>query len=230
MCGRRVDKLLMLFQKNRMAFYVAWLCKQTRWCSNRCPHSSPRGQKTAYFDSQHLKELGKFKENTSNFIIWPDDPISSYDLMELANVCLGVWSSGTRSGKTPNTGSSYTEICLSRRRFYTSCYNAGRIHQKLMLCLIWNIHGNTLSKRCVLPLAHFYSFTRFGRKRFLLILRMTPWPRRLWRSKRYLSGKQDLIEYNINKWKILNRQFSGGRIWAMRQGVRYLDKISIHQM
>ena len=119
---------------------------------------------------------------------------------------------------------------LSRRRFYTSCYNAGRIHQKLMLCLIWNIHGNTLSKRCVLPLAHFYSFTRFGRKRFLLILRMTPWPRRLWRSKRYLSGKQDLIEYNINKWKILNRQFSGGRIWAMRQGVRYLDKISIHQM
>jgi hypothetical protein len=53
------------------------------------------GKRQFGFDSEHLKQLkDKFPENTPNFIIvWPDDPISSYDLMELADVCLVAWSS-----------------------------------------------------------------------------------------------------------------------------------------
>lgn len=52
------------------------------------------GHRQFRFDSQHLILLKeKFKKNTDNFfIVWPDNPISSYDLMELANVCLVPWT------------------------------------------------------------------------------------------------------------------------------------------
>lgn len=44
--------------------------------------------------SEHLLLLQKtFTERTDNFvIIWADDPISSYDLLELADLCLVNWS------------------------------------------------------------------------------------------------------------------------------------------
>lgn len=52
------------------------------------------GSRQHGFDSKHLQLLKRiFKLNTSKFIIvWPDDPVSSYDLMELADVCLISWS------------------------------------------------------------------------------------------------------------------------------------------
>lgn len=45
--------------------------------------------------SEHLIFLQKaFTERTENFVIvWADDPISSYDLIELADLCLVNWSS-----------------------------------------------------------------------------------------------------------------------------------------
>ena len=44
--------------------------------------------------SSHLRKLKSiFRNEYENFrIIWPNDPISSYDLMELADVCLVSWS------------------------------------------------------------------------------------------------------------------------------------------
>jgi len=46
------------------------------------------------FDSGNLKKIKeKFFENDQSFmVVWPDDPISSYDLIELADVCLVSWS------------------------------------------------------------------------------------------------------------------------------------------
>jgi hypothetical protein len=44
--------------------------------------------------SEHLTRLKEiFVDNTENFVIvWPENPISSYDLMELADACLVAWS------------------------------------------------------------------------------------------------------------------------------------------
>lgn len=52
------------------------------------------GSRQFGFDSQHLKQLKKeFSEESSNFtIIWPDDQTSSYDILELADVCLVPWT------------------------------------------------------------------------------------------------------------------------------------------
>lgn len=52
------------------------------------------GNRQYGFSSKHLEQLRmEFPENTETFmIIWPDDPISSYDLLELADLCLVPWS------------------------------------------------------------------------------------------------------------------------------------------
>ncbi|MBF0300834.1 MAG: hypothetical protein HQK51_19145 [Oligoflexia bacterium] len=52
------------------------------------------GHRQFGFDSEHLIKLKSiFRDNYENFvIIWPDDPISSYDLLEFADICLVSWS------------------------------------------------------------------------------------------------------------------------------------------
>jgi hypothetical protein len=46
------------------------------------------------FASKHLRELlSIFTEETPCFkIVWPDDPVSSYDLMDIADLCLVPWT------------------------------------------------------------------------------------------------------------------------------------------
>jgi len=52
------------------------------------------GNRQFGFLSRHLIELKEaIGQSTPSFIIiWPDDPISSYDLLELADLCLVSWS------------------------------------------------------------------------------------------------------------------------------------------
>lgn len=52
------------------------------------------GKRQFGFGSKHMEQLKEaFSETSESFhIVWPDDPISSYDLMELADLCLVPWT------------------------------------------------------------------------------------------------------------------------------------------
>lgn len=79
---------------------IAWLSWLREYAAKRddvqiVVRIHPReGGRQFGFGSSHLEQLrAAFPENTESFfVVWPDDPISSYDLMELADLCLVPWT------------------------------------------------------------------------------------------------------------------------------------------
>lgn len=221
---------------------IEWLSMLRDYASKRddvqiVARIHPReGKRQFGFDSQHLKELrAKFKENTSNFIvIWPDDPISSYDLMELANVCLGVWSSvGHEAARLGIPVLSYTgNLTYPDDDFIQVATTPEEYTKKLDAMLDMKYTWQHLVKA-----VRFYHWRTFipsldlGETVPVDFKDDTIWPEApasmVGVINDILSGKQDLIEYNINKWKnSLTDNSLAEESEAMRQGVRYfLDKI-----
>ncbi|MEK7116775.1 MAG: hypothetical protein AAB837_01250 [Patescibacteria group bacterium] len=194
------------------------------------------GKRQFGFDSQHLKQLKeKFTENASNFIIvWPDDPISSYDLVELADICLIAWSSmgheATRLGvPVLSYASNLTyvdddfmqvattpEEYLKKLDYIIDMKYAWRHLVKAVRFYHWRTFIPSLDLGETVPVD-------FGDD--------TIWPEAPESMvpviNDILSGKQDLISYNIKKWQdSLNDDSLKEESEAMRKGIRYfLDKI-----
>ncbi len=194
------------------------------------------GKKQFGFDSEHLKQLKeKFVENNPNFIIiWPDDPISSYDLMELADICLVSWSlMGQEAARLGIPVLSCTgNMFYPDDDFIQVATNPEEYKQKLDAILNMKYNWQHLLKA-----VRFYHWRTFIPS--LDLSETVPsdfedtsiWPEapisKIEVLNDILSGKQDLIEYNIKQWEDslpIDATFRESE--AMRQGIRFfLDKI-----
>jgi hypothetical protein len=194
------------------------------------------GSRQLGFDSQHLLRLrSEFKKNTTNFIIiWPDNPISSYDLMELADVCLVSWSlvgqEAARLGvpvlscvsnmfypdddfiQIANTRSEY------KRKLDSIIYKEYRWEELVKATRFY--HWRTFIPSLDLSESVDVNFDDD-----------TVWPKapasKVSVINNVLSGKQDLIRYNISKWcESLTKSAIQLENMAMKKGIRvFLDKV-----
>lgn len=188
------------------------------------------------FDSQHLTQLKEvFTENSKNFfVVWPDNPISSYDLMELADVCLVSWSlMGQEAARLGIPVLTYTG-----NMFYpdSDFIQVGVTPEEYKKRLDQITHMDYSWK-------HLIKAVRFYHWRiFLLSLdlgKTVPvdfednrvFPELSENKVRVvndiLSGKEDLITYNIQQWKSsLPENAENLEMKAMQRGIRYfLDKL-----
>ena len=188
------------------------------------------------FSSQHLLELKKiFKRNSQNFIVvWPNDPISSYDLMELADACLVAWSTiGQEAARLGIPVLSYiSNIYYPNDGFIQIATTRKEYKRKLDLILKTRFNWQHLLKA-----ARFYHWRIFipsldlGDTVPVDFDDHSVWPEAspsmVKVINNVLSGKQDLIEYNVNKWKkSLKKKAVTQETEAMKKGIRYfLDKI-----
>lgn len=194
------------------------------------------GKRQFGFDSEHLKQLrDKFPENTSNFIIvWPDDPISSYDLMELADVCLVAWSS--MGHEAARLGIPVLSYASNMTYPHDDFIQVATTPEEYKIKLDAMIHMRYTWQH-LLKAVRFYHWRTFipsldlGETVPVDFDDDTIWPEApksmIPVINDILSGKQDLIEYNIKKWKnSLNENSLDDESEAMRQGIRYfLDKV-----
>mgnify|MGYP000726970116 CR=1 FL=1 len=188
------------------------------------------------FDSQHLQQLkATFTQNTFKFIIiWPDDPISSYDLMELADVCLIAWSTmGQEIARLGVPVLSCTGNMLYADDDFIQVATTKESYKKKLDSMInmdytWN---------------HLLKATRFYHWRtFIPSLDLgetvptdfydnTIWPEvpssKVQVVNDILSGKQDLISYTLAEWhKSLTDSTLSEETAAVQQGIRrFIDKV-----
>jgi hypothetical protein len=188
------------------------------------------------FNSLHLLQLkAKFKKNSSNFVIvWPDDPISSYDLMELADICLISWSNiGQEAarvgipvlscvGNMHYPDDDFVQVATSRKEYIR------KLDAMLKMDYKW---------KYLVKAIRFYHWRTFIPS--LDLGKTVPkyfdddgvWPKAppsmMGVLNDVLSGKQDLIEYNIKMWgKSLPKNAVFQETKAMKQGIRYfLDNV-----
>lgn len=194
------------------------------------------GQRQFGFDSKNLEQLkGKLKDKGDNFIIvWPDDPMSSYDLLELANVCLVAWSfMGQEAVRLGIPVLSFTGNMFYPDDDFIQVATT-REEYKKKLDFIVNMEYSWL---------HLVKAVRFYHWRiFITSLDLsetvpvsfkddTVWPEApssmVETINDILSGNQDLIRYNMEKWRSsINPDSVRYEYEAMRQGIRlFLDKI-----
>jgi hypothetical protein len=197
------------------------------------PREGTRGRG---FSSKHLQLLhDKFKENTKSFIIiWPDDPISSYDLMELADVCLVAWSlMGQEAARIGIPVLSFVaNMFYPDDDFMQVAATPQEYKKKLYSILDMKYEWQHLVKAI-----RFYHW-----RIFILSLNLgdfvpadvqddTIWPKVpdpfVSVINDILAGKQDLIEYNIEKWQQnLSEDSLIKESKAVAYGIRFfLDKI-----
>jgi hypothetical protein len=182
--------------------------------------------------SQYLLRLKKiFKKDSSNFkILWPNNSISSYDLLELADVCLIAWSnmgqeaarlgipvlSYSGNGHYPND--DFIQIATTKKEYI----------KKLDSILKMKFSWQQLTKAI-----RFYHW-----RTFIPALNLSDtvprdyentniWPvapkSKVKAINEVLSGKRDLIKENINEWqKSLPKNAIDQEKKAMRRGIRYL--------
>ncbi len=192
------------------------------------------GSRQFGFDSQHLKQLKvKFAKNTQNFyVIWPDDPISSYDLMELADVCLVSWT--TMGQEVARLGipvlACTGNMSYPDDDFIQVATNQSEYKKKLDSILNMEYTWNHLLKA-----VRFYHWRTFIPS--LDLGETVPensddqniWPEapasKVELINDILSDKQDLIEYNIKQWKnSLPKNAMELETLAMKEGIRlFLD-------
>jgi len=221
---------------------ISWLSTLRDYVSGRedvqiIVRIHPReGSRQFGFDSPHLKQLKNiFTKDTPNFlIIWPDDPISSYDLMELADVCLVSWSTvgqeATRlgipalatAGNMSYPDDDFIQVATDREDY----------KKRLDSMLDMNYTWRHLVK--AVRLYHWRTFIPsldLGETISRDISDDTVWPEaptsKIKVINDILSGQQDLIKYNIEQWQnSLPADAEMQESEAMRRGVRYfLDKI-----
>jgi len=197
------------------------------------PREGSRGRG---FDSQHLMDLKeKFPINTPSFIIvWPDDPISSYDLMELADVCLVTWSlMGQEAARLGIPVLSCTgNMFYPDDDFIQVATTPEEYRRKLDSILKMEFTWQHLLKA-----VRFYHWRIFvtsldlGETVPADVQDDTIWPdappSMVGVINDILFGRQDLIEYNIKKWQdSLPADALKQESEAMRLGIRcFLDKI-----
>lgn len=194
------------------------------------------GSRQFGFESQHLRKLkSTFKKDTSNFIIvWPDDPISSYDLMELADICLIAWSTigqeAARLGIPVLTyisniyypDADFVQVATTRKEYEK------KLDSMLQMKYTW---------QHLIRAVRFYHWRTFipsldlGKTVPTDFDDGTIWPKA---SKPMvqvindvLAGRQDLIKYNIKKWhNSLSADTAYQEKEAMKLGIRnFLDKL-----
>jgi len=194
------------------------------------------GNRQFGFSSQHLKQLKEaFTENSINFtIIWADDPISSYDLMELADICLVPWSlmgqEAARLGipvlsctanmfyadddfiqvaKNPVEYKNRLDSMLEMKNTLQHLVKAIRYNN-------WRTFVPALDLRKTVPAD--YSDDRIWPKAPTNMIKVI---------NDILEGKEDLITYNINQWKgMLSEHSKNEEIAAVLRGIRqFLDAI-----
>lgn len=194
------------------------------------------GQRQFGFDSKNLEQFKeKLRSKSDNFIIvWPDDPISSYDLLELANVCLVAWSfMGQEAMRLGIPVLSFTGNMFYPDDDFIQVATT-REEYKKKLDFIVNMEFTWL---------HLVKAVRFYHWRiFITSLDLsetvpvsfkddTVWPEApsstIETINNILSGNQDLISYNVEKWRsTINPDSVRCEYDAMRQGIRlFLDKI-----
>lgn len=188
------------------------------------------------FASQNLQQLkATFVERQKDFIIiWPDDPLSSYDLMELADVCLVNWSlMGQEAARL-----GIPVLASTKNMFYPDddfMQTAGspdEYEKKLEAMLHMKYTWQHLLKA-----VRYYHWRIFIPS--LDVSETVPatcsddtlWPEAP-PSKvdvicDILSDKQDLLTYNIQEWKA-SLTIDSARLEseAMRRGIRlFLDRL-----
>lgn len=221
---------------------IAWLSELQNYAAKRndiqiIVRIHPReGSKQFGFDSVHLKQLKKvFTENTSNFyIVWPDDPMSSYDLMELADLCLVSWSTVGQeaarlgipvlacAGNMSYPDDDFMQVATSPEEYIM------KLDAILKMDYNWY---------------HFLKAVRFYHWRTFIpsldLGKTVPsdfedtriWPEapedKIELINDILSDKQNLIEFNINNWKkSITPESEKVESDAMREGIRFfIDKI-----
>lgn len=187
-------------------------------------------------NSQHLRRLkSEFKQSTKNFIIvWPDDPISSYDLMELADLCLISWSlMGQEAARVGIPVLSYVRnMFYPDDDFIQTAGNLKEYESKLDSMLNMGYKWNHLVKA-----VRFYHWRTFIPS--LDLGDMVPtdyddhsvWPKTkpvaIKDINNIVSGNMDLIKCNIKKW---NESLPPHALYregkAMKKSIRYfIDKI-----
>ena len=194
------------------------------------------GSRQFGFDSLHLKQLKAiFTENISNFIIiWPDDPISSYDLMELADICLVPWSlMGQEAARLGIPVLSFIgNMFYPDDDFIQVAATSEEYKRRLDSMTNFEFTWQHLVKA-----VRFYHWRTFIPSLDLgeTVPRdfddQSVWPEapasKVDVINDILSGKQDLIEYNIKQWQeSLPSDAIARETAAMKQGIRlFLDKI-----
>jgi hypothetical protein len=188
------------------------------------------------FDSQHLQKLKiEFPGESDNFIIvWPDDSMSSYDLMELADICLVPWSlMGQEAARLGIPVLSCTgNMFYSDDDFIQVATNPEEYRMKLDAIIKMQYSWQHLVKAI-----RFYHWRTFIPSLDLSetvpsdFSDDTVWPdapaSKIDVINDILFGRQDLIKYNIEQWqKPLPADAEIRESEAVRQGIRYfLDKI-----
>lgn len=220
---------------------IAWLSTLRDYASNRndiqiMVRIHPReGSRQFGFDSLHLKQLkATFTDNTPNFyIIWPDDPMSSYDLLELADICLVSWSGMGQEaarlgipvlacvGNMSYPDDDFIQVATTKEEY----------KKRLDSMLTMNYTWQHLVK--AVRLYHWHTFTPsldLGETVPIDFMDDTVWPEaptsKIGLINDILSDKQDLIEYNIKQWQAsLPKDAIAKESEAVRQGIRFfLDK------
>ncbi|MCL5666514.1 MAG: hypothetical protein M1383_01980 [Patescibacteria group bacterium] len=194
------------------------------------------GSRQFGFESQHLKDLkAKFLKNSPNFtMVWPDDPISSYDLMELADVCLISWSTiGQEAARLGMPVLAYAgNMNYPDDDFIQVATSPEEYEKKLNAMLEMDYTWRHLVKA-----VRFYHWRTFIPS--LDLGETVPrgfedesiWPEapasKIGIINEILSGKKDIISYNAEQWKAsLTEKSAALESEAMRQGTRlFLDKI-----
>lgn len=221
---------------------IEWLLMLREYASKRddveiIVRIHPReGRRRDGFDSQHLKKLKQiFSNNTEYFIvIWPDNPISSYDLMELADVCLVPWSlMGQEAARLGIPVLSFTSnMYYPDDDFIQVATTLEEYKEKLDEMINFKFNWDHLVKavrfyhwRILLPSLDFGDTVPAD------VQDDTIWPEASSNMvdvvNDVLSGKKDLIEYRIKKWNSsLPANALEQESEAMQKGIRFfLDKI-----
>jgi len=220
---------------------IEWLCMLQNYASNRddievVVRIHPReGHRRDKFDSHHLKQLKKkFLRNTKNFtIVWPDDPISSYDLMELADICLVPWSlMGQEAARLGIPVLSFTSNMYYPDDDFIQVATTLEEYKRKLDAMI-NFEFNWY---------HLVKAVRFYHWRILVpsldlgdsvpadVQDNTLWPvasnKKVDVINDILSGKKDLIEHSIETWhNSLSVDALEQESEAMQKGIRlFLDK------
>lgn len=188
------------------------------------------------FGSRHLGQLKEaFPVNTDKFkIIWPDDPFSSYDLMELADLCLVPWSNmGLEAARVGIPVLAYTSnMFYPDDDFIQVATTMEEYERRLATMIVTDYTWQYLVK--AIRFYHWRTFVPALDLSDTVPINFnddTIWPSAPKSSigviNDILQGKQDLMEYNIKQWHVaLSAQAVTCEAEAMRFGIRrFLDKI-----
>lgn len=221
---------------------IAWLTMLQEYAKDRkdvqiIVRVHPReGTRQFGFTSQHAVQLKeKFKENTSNFImVWPDDPVSSYDLLEFADVSLVTWSlMGQEAARLGVPVLSCTgNMFYSDDDFIQVATNPEEYKRKLDFLVEMKFTWTHLVK--AFRFYHWRSFVPsldLGETIPADVDDDRVWPEvppsKVGVINDFLFGRKDLMKYNFDEWySSLTENSSKEEVEAMRWGIRsFIDKV-----